>query len=292
MVEILPIGPLTSSGNTYLGGTFPGAGNEYADYQDPNGIWLVLAPNGGGAVTATVEWKTNAPNANPNQIALTFTNPTAIGTWTWTFNTTNSGTVTAPGGAVWPFAITDATVTADFANPCGAVFGLQPNSTAGEGTWEDWGSVAISGTAGINVTDVWTQQTSDFNGGNSPDTYFSAQGSANPPEIIVSVPGLDAYWISWTTPAPVAGFGVVVTTNLQTAPSTWVDPPWYSGNSDFTPPRANASVLLGPKFWTLMPYDDLPTANGTAQPSPPTITVPLAPNAYFIGSTNYNAQYP
>lgn len=291
MVQILPIGPLTAAGNTYLGGTFPAGGNEYADYQDPNGMWLVLAPNGGGAVTATVEWKTNLPNANPNQIAMTFTNPTAIGNWTWTFTGPNAGTVTAPGGRVQPFTITDTNVTADFANPCAAVFGLQPNSTAGEGLWEDWGSVAISGTGG-SVSDDWTHQTADFSSGVSPDGNFSAQGSANPPEVIISRNGLDAYWFSWTTPIPATGFGVVAGTNLLSSPSTWVDPPYYSGNSDFFPPRADSAVLLASKYWTLMPYDDLPTVDGNPQPSPPAITDPLAPNAYWIGTTNFNNQYP
>lgn len=292
MVQILPITPLSNAGDSYLGGTFPAAGNEYADYQDPNGMWLVLAPNGGGAVTATVEWKTNLPNANPDQIALTFTNQTAIGAWTWTFTGPNSGTVTPPGGPAWPFTITNGTVSTDFANPCAAVFGLQPNSTAGEGLWEDWGSVAISGTAGGDVTDNWVQQTQDFSGGVSPDGNFSAQGSANPPEIVITRNGLDAYWFSWPNTAP-STFGVVVTTNLLSGPpSTWIDPPYYSGNSDFTPPRADASVLLGTKYWTLMPYDDLPTVNGDAQPSPPAITVPLAPNAYWFGTPNYNNQYP
>ncbi|MGH7978286.1 MAG: hypothetical protein ACREE6_02845, partial [Limisphaerales bacterium] len=212
--------------------------------------------------------------------------------WTWTFTGPNSGTVTPPGGPAWPFTITNGTVSTDFANTCAAVFGLQPNSTAGEGLWEDWGSVAISGTAGGDVTDNWVQQTQDFSGGISPDGNFSAQGSANPQEIIVTRNGLDAYWFSWPNTAP-STFGVVVTTNLLSGPpSTWIDPPYYSGNSDFTPPRADASVLLGTKYWTLMPYDDLPTVNGDAQPSPPAITVPLAPNAYWIGTPNYNSQYP
>ncbi|MGH7941547.1 MAG: hypothetical protein ACREFR_10810 [Limisphaerales bacterium] len=294
MVEILPITPLDNAGNAYLGGAYPAGGNEYADYQDPNGMWLVLAPNGGGAVTATVEWKTNAPAANPNQMALTITNSTAIGTWTWTFTGPNNGTITPPGGVPQSFTVTDATVTADFGNPCGAVFGLQPNSTAGESLWEDWGMTAISGTTGLNVTDDWTQQTSDFslNSGNSPDNNFSAQGSANPPEIIIARNGLDAYWFSWPTPAPAAGFGVVATTNILAPPNTWVDPSFYANDADFTPPRADSSVLLGPAYWTLMPYDDLPTVDGNSQPNPPTISDPLSPNAFWIGTTNYNSQYP
>jgi hypothetical protein len=291
MVQLLPV---NTSANTPLGGTYPAAGNEFFDYQNSNGVWLVLAPNGAGRVTATVEWKTNSPNANPNITALVFTNPTAIGTWTWTFNNANSGTVTAPGNVPMAFTITDATVSADFANPMLAVFGLQPNSAAGYGLYEDWGMTTIHGTSGGDVSDDWTHQTGDFNpnGGFSPDNLWSPQGSANPQEIIIARNGLDAYWISWTTPAP-SIFGVVATTNLQTSPSTWTVPAWFNNNyaPDIFPPRGNSSVLLGPIYVTVLTYSQLPTANHTQQPSPPTITVPLSPKAFFIATTNYNNQF-
>ena len=152
MVQIMPINTITNS-EVYLGGAFPVGGNEFFDYQNSNGMWLVLAPNGGGAVTASVQWKTNSPNANPQWNALVITNPTAIGTWTWTFNSANSGTLTAPGASPVAFTITDATVSADFANPAAVAFGLQPNSTAGEGLFEDWGSVGITGVTGGNISE-------------------------------------------------------------------------------------------------------------------------------------------
>ena len=98
-------------------------GNEYIEYQAANALWLDLQPNGAGRATATVEWKTNLPNANPGtgvtnityttngvvittniyanpaHIPLIFTNSTAIGTWTLTFTGPNDGSVTAPGAA-------------------------------------------------------------------------------------------------------------------------------------------------------------------------------------------------
>jgi hypothetical protein len=291
MVQLIPVN--TGTGQAPLGGAYPSAGNQYFDYQNSNGVWLVLAPNGAGRVTATVEWKVGTPNANPNHTEMVFTNPTALGTWTWTFNSPSNGTVSAPGGMVEPFVIGDTNVSADFANPLIAVFGLQPNSMAGEGMYEDWGMTAISGTGAGSVTDDWTHQSKDFNpnGGLSGDNLWSPQGSANPQEIVVARNGLDAYWITWTAPQPGTGFGVVVGTNLLTSPSTWSDPAWFANNTDFFPPRANSSVLLGPIYLTVMPFADLPTANHTQQPTPPAITVPLAPNAYFIGSTNYNNQY-
>ncbi len=289
MVEIMPVNP---SPNTPLGGTYPAAGNQFFDFQDPMGMWLVLAPNGGGRVTATVEWKVGQTNANPNVTALVFTNPTALGTWTWTFNSPSNGTVSAPGGLVEPFVIGDTNVSADFANPALACFGLQPNSSAGFGLFEDWGMTSIHGTAGGDVSDDWTTQTTDFNpnGGLSFDGLWSPQGSANPQEIIISRKGLDAYWVTWTVPAPV-NFGVVASTNLFAPLNGWTDVAWFGNNADFFPPRANASVLMGPIFLTLIPYSSLPTVNHTQQPSAPNVTVPLAPNAFFIGTTNFNNQF-
>jgi hypothetical protein len=299
MIEIAPFNP--SSGPQPLGGSYPGGGNESFDFETTNLIWLALAPLGNGEVTATVMWKTNDPGANPTNRALVFTNSTAIGTWTWTFTGPNTGTVTGPGtvvngpaaGPAEPFTIADPNVSTDFQNPAVAIFGLQPNSTAGEGLWEDWASTSISGLPSGNINDDWTHQTSDFsaNSGISPDGNWSAQGSANPPEIIIANSN-DAYWFNWTVPVPAAGFGIVAGTNLLTSPSTWVDLPFYANNTDYFPPRANSAVLLGNKYWTLIPYDDLPTVNGSQQPSPPAITVPLAPKAFFIGTTNFQNQYP
>ncbi|HTR43705.1 MAG TPA: hypothetical protein VMH87_19000 [Pseudomonadales bacterium] len=288
MIELIP----NNGANQYLGGTYPAAGNQYFDYQSPNGMWLVLAPNGAGRVTASVQWKTNLPNANPNNIALTFTNPTAIGTWTWKFIDANDGFVIAPGGISMPFTVTNGTVTTDFANPVCVVCGLQPNAAAGEGLWEDWGLIAITNTSGGDFATDWTHQNSDFpqSGGVSPDGYWSPQGSANPPEIIIAQNGLDALWVNWTTPIPAAGFNVVEGTNIQTSPSTWDQPQFYSNGSDTVQPRGGQAVLLASKYWTLLTKGQLPTVNGAPQPSYPTITVPLSPNAFFIGSTNYANQ--
>lgn len=301
MIEVVPINTVPP-GTTILGGAYPGGGNEDLDYEDSNLVWLALAPLGNGEVTATVMWKTNTAGANPNITALVYTNSTAIGTWTWTFTGPNTGTVTGPGtvvngpaaGPAEPFTIADPNISTDFQNPAVAIFGLQPNSTAGEGLWEDWASTSISGLASGNISDDWTHQSSDFseNGGISPDGNWSAQGSANPPEIIIALNGLDAYWFNWTVPVPATGFGIVGTTNLQTSPSTWVDLPYYGNNSDYYPPRANSAVLLGNKYWTLIPYDDLPTVDGNPQSSPPTISDPLAHKAFFIGTTNFQNQYP
>jgi len=279
------------TGQNYLGGSYPTAGNEYCDYQAPNGVWLMISPNGAGRVTAAVFWKTNAPNTNPTNVTMvTITNSTAIGMWKWTFTSDSGGTVTAPGGSPVPFTINDGTVATDFANPMGAVFGLQPNSAAGEGLWEDWGFMAISNTAGPNITTDWTHQNSDFpqSSGISPDGNWSPQGSANPPEIVIQQNGLDALWVGWSTPIPSTGFGVLEGTNLLNSISgTWVQPQFYSGGADTTQPRGGQSVLLGSKYWTLLTTGQLPTVSGTPQPTYPAITVPLSPNAFFVGSTNY-----
>ncbi|HEV2455634.1 MAG TPA: hypothetical protein VGY98_15315 [Verrucomicrobiae bacterium] len=267
-------------------------GNPFLDYQVSNGLYVSLSPRGGGAVTAVVQWKVGLPSANAASNVLTLTNTTAIGTWTLSMSSATAGTLTAPGGGSGSFTINDPNVASDFANPAVAIFFEDPNTAAGYGLYEDIGTISITGTASGNQTENFANETADFASNISPGGYFQNNYSADPGNLVITRNGLDAYWISWTTPVPTAGFGVVESTNLTSSPLTWVDPPWYSGNSDFSPPRANDAVEYGTKYWTLIPYDDLPTVDGNAQPSPPAITDPLAPDVYFIGSTNSVNQYP
>ena len=251
--------------------------NQFIEYQATNMLWLVLAPNGAGRVTASVQWKTNLANANPNQTALVFTNSTAIGTWTLTFNSASTGTLTAPGAAAAAFTITDPNVATDFANPVTAYFGLQPNSTAGEGLYEDWASITVTGVAGTQENEDFTKESSDID----PNTYYTPSGqfrsdsSALRAGVIIVKTNLDQYWVNWTLPA--ANFELGTKTNLLQTGS-WINPAYYSGYFDETAPRG-APVKLGTKNWVLLPTDDLPTVNGL----PGGV---LAPTAFFLVATN------
>jgi hypothetical protein len=250
--------------------------NEYIEYQATNMLWLVLAPNGAGRVTASVQWKTNQPNFNPTNTVVQFTNATAIGTWTLTFSNATTGALTAPGASPVAFSL-PADVAALFANPVTAYFGLQPNSTAGEGLYEDWASITVTGVAGTQENEDFTKESSDID----PNTYYSPSGqfrsdsSALRAGVIIVRTNLDQYWVNWTLPA--VNFALGTKTNLLQTGS-WINPAYYSGYFDETAPRG-APVQLGTKNWVLLPTDDLPTVNGL----PGGV---LAPTAFFLVATN------
>ena len=285
MLELYPPSSITNGANAY--------GQEYGDYQAGNGLWLVLAPFGGGQVTAAVEWKTNLSNANPangtvtpasnpNAIALLVTN-TAVGTWTLTFNSANTGTLTPPGGPTKGFTIADPNISSDFANPVIAQFGLQPNSQAGEGLYETWGFIAVSNVADGPEYENFTQESSDLflsvNSGywTTPSGFFETANSANQNSSIIIRSNLDIDVVSWTSPA--SGYNLVEGTNLLLSPLThWVTPDYYSSGNDSLAPRG-VSQLEGPNFVEVIPADNAPTVNG--QPGGP-----IAPNAFFILTTN------
>lgn len=257
--------PVNASGQANMGNA--GTPNQFIDYQASNILSMVINPLGGGSVSATVQWKTNTPNANPNQTALTITNSTAIGTWTLRFNSASTGTLTAPGASPVAFTINDANVSTDFANPAVAYFGIQPNSTAGIGQHEDWGSISVSGVAGTQESEDFTTDTT-FN----PNNYWainSAQASS-----LQLATASSPYWINWTLPASGYGLGTAmsITGNTNTSGYPWVLPEYYNNYNDgLTLPGA---ATQGSKVWVLAPTNCLPTVDGT-------VGGPLAPDAFF-----------
>ena len=245
--------------------------NEYIDYQSSNGMWLLLNPQGtDGSVTANVQWKTNLPNANPDHTALRITNSTAVGTWTLTFTGPNNGTLTAPGASPVVFTITNGTVATDFANPLVAYFGLQPNSTAGEGEYLDYASISVSGVAGVNENDNFTTDSSLNTG------VWNTSCSASPTSVVL-VPAGMPYWVNWTLPDAgfVDGSGLgylAVSTNVTVGP--WVVPEYYNGYNDGV--NLPGAATQGPAVWTLVPSTCLPTVDGQPQSGQA-----LAPDAFF-----------
>ncbi len=255
--------PVNTAGNVMYN-------NEFIDYQSSNELWLVVGPGVGGVV-ASVQWKTNLPNANPNQTALTITNSTAVGTWTLTFTGPGAGTLTAPGASPVAFTIGDPHVATDFTNPLVAYFGLQPNSTAGEGEYEDWASITVTGVSGTQESENFSTEPS-FN----PNGYWannSAQISSLQP-VTTNTP----YWVSWTLPA--VNYTLGTGTNLlapgsDNTPSGWMVPEYYNGYNGS--PGGNdlpGQTAEGSKIWVLMPSTCLPTLNGLQGGV-------LAPNAFF-----------
>jgi hypothetical protein len=263
-----------------------GTVGQYTDYAGNNLLWMVLAPGpAAGQVVCSVQWKINAPNTNPGGTvnaygnALSFTNSTAIGTWSLVFTGTNTGYVAAPGQVIngpTNFTIADANVAADFANPLQAVFGIQPNSTAGQGQYDDYGMIKITGVTGVNEFEDFTTEGSDFTGNLTPSGLFNNNASYLTNSTII-VTTNDAWWVNWTQPA--VGYTLTSATNLSHP--NWINPGWYSAYSNTNAPRVMPfSLSFASKYWVLLPKDDLPTASGSQNSSPP------APNAFFRVSTN------
>jgi hypothetical protein len=264
---------------------------QYTDYGGNNLLWMVLSPGPtNGQVVCSIQWKTNAPSSNPGGTAnpygnaLSFTNSTAVGTWSLVFTGTNSGYVVAPGQVVLGqtnFTIADTNVVADFANPMQAVFGIQPNTTAGQGQYVDYGMFQITGVIGANEFEDFTTEGSDISSGVTPSGQFNNSSSFRAASTII-VTTNDALWMNWTQPA--IGFSLATSTNL--AHPNWINPGWYSGYTDTNAPRVMPlSQPFAGKFWVLLPKDDLPTADGLQNPTPPDAD-PRAPTAFFILSTN------
>jgi hypothetical protein len=162
-----------------------------------------------------------------------------------------------------------------------AVFGIQPNSTAGQGQYVDYGMIRITGVAGVNEFEDFTTEGSDISANLTPSSQFNNNASYLAASTII-VTTNDAWWVNWTQPA--AGFTLATTTNL--AHPNWINPGWYSGYSDTNAPRV---MPLGQpfagKFWVLLPKDAVPTASGQPNAAPPAAG-PSAPSAFFLVSTN------
>ena len=180
-------------------------------------------------MVATVSWKTNLPSVNAyaagGNVALVYTNTGVVGTWTLQFNSPTTGSVTGPGGGgAHNFTITNLTAATDFANPVVAYFGLQPNSTASEGLYEDWACITVTGVAGTKENEDFTQETTrDI----TASGYWRNMSATTNSLQIVPVNTLPAYWLNWTLPA--SGYDVVTGTNLlavatNNTPHGWMLP--------------------------------------------------------------------
>jgi hypothetical protein len=254
--------PVNTAGQANMGNV-SGSVNEYIEYQASNTLWMVLNPGGNGVV-ASVQWKTNLPNSNPNQTALVTTNSTALGTWRLTFTSASGGTVTAPGATPVAFTIGDPNVTTDFANPLVAYFGLQPNSSSGIGQYEDWGAISVSGVTGVNINDNFTTNSVLDTAVWNINTLTVALNTC-----VQLVTTNTPLWVNWTLPAVNYSLGTAVSVLGNTnTPAPWMLPEYYDGypNGNNLPGMASQ----GNKTWVLIPSANLPTVDGTqfGVPSP------------------------
>jgi len=236
------------------------------DFTASNGLWMTLTPFGNGAV-ANVLWKTNQAGANPANTALRFTNSIAVGTWTLTFNSATTGSVTGPGSSPVAFSLPP-DMAAQFNTNVVAYFGMQPNSANGQGIPEDWGSISITGTPGGNISE-------DFTTESTPDVSAAwvKMTTAAKELVVVSPTQLPAWWVHWTTPALNFGLGTAVSVfgNSNTS-DPWMLPEYYNNYNDGNDFPTTAQ--RGAAFWVLIPSVGLPTTDGNPGG-------PISPTAYF-----------
>jgi len=235
-------------------------GNPGADYNNTNCLWLQILSNGSGGYTANISWKTNSTSNNPNHNELSISSASSpAGTWTLTFNSATTGTLSGPGNNNVAFTINDPNVVADFGNPATLVVGNQPNgSTAGEGQPSDYASITVTGTA-APIAD-------DFTTASSLDAVWTTANCDNPNSVVLVTPN-QPYWIYWDTPD--SGYGLGVSTNVDVGP--WMLPQYYNGY--YTVPQI---IKNGKYNWALIPSSCLPTIDGQAQSGQA-----LSPNAFF-----------
>jgi hypothetical protein len=235
-------------------------GNSGADYGNTNCLWLQILSDGNGGYTANVSWKTNNVNNNPNntEFSIASTNSPA-GTWTLTFNSATTGTVSGPGFSATAFTIHDPNVVNDFGNPATLVVGNQPNGvTSGEGLPSDYAGITVTGTAGP-ISD-------NFTTASTLDPVWTTANADNPNSVVL-VTSSQPLWLNWNN--PYNGYGLGVSTSLTSG--NWMLPQYYNGY--YTTP----TLINNGKFtWALVPISCLPTVDGNPQ-----IGQALSPNAFF-----------
>lgn len=250
-------------------------GNQFIEYNASNDLWLNVSATNPTNVVANVQWKTNLTAANPNNTALQITNPTAVGTWTLTFSSATSGSLTPPGGSPQAFSI-PSPAAAQFANPLVAFFGVQPDSGYGEGQYVDVTKISTTGVAspGVAINDNFTTDTT------IKTAVWDTSDSAQPASLVLATTNTP-YWVYWTIPDTGFANGLGVATNLTTAP--WMLPEFYNDYNDgnYIPGTAQQGYMR----WTLVPSTCLPTISGKQGSGLPSggsnPYSPPTPNAFF-----------
>jgi hypothetical protein len=227
-VFLVPVNSLPSSynGNPY--------GNTFVDWDTPVVAALRIAGNTSNYM-ANFSYKTNVAGGNPNILLASIPSSKAVGTWTLAFTGNTSVTLTTPDLTSTNFALTDA---AYFANPLIGYFGIQPNSTAGEGQYVDITEIKVGpaaiddvfSTDSIMDSATWTNSVVYTN-----SVWLAGTGTGG------------KYWLSWSTPD--VGYGLQEGTNL----TSWVLPSFFNGHT-----QNPVQALEGTAKWALIPTNCVP----------------------------------
>jgi hypothetical protein len=215
--------------------------NSYADWDSTNDLWVQIMGNATNYY-ANVAWKTGLPGANPNNTVAKLYTGSAVGTWKLTFSDATDGVLTAPDGTSAPFSLPLA-MTAQFANPLVAYFGIEANTTGNVGQYVDVSKITVSGTAGQAVSDNFATDSS-LNSGT-----WNQLGSSSAAVLATSD---TPWWISWTLPD--FGFDLGTKASLSDTVTPWYNPGYYSGY--FSTPIVNQEGTIK---WALIPSECLPS---------------------------------
>jgi hypothetical protein len=243
--------PSATYSNFFAGLTLTPDAASSVTYADPdwsaaNAVWVGIQNNADGTVTAGIAWKTNQVDGNsqyftaPGQLipynveTNGFTVPSAVGTWTLTFTSDTDMTLTAPNGAVTNASL-PSYVAALFNGYVGADLYSAPTVNANIGQYCTYSAYSITGVGTpVNENFVTSGVLS------SPYLSLVSQGyplsNQNPPNQVF-LTAADAYWFSWTLPAP--GYSAVVSPSLSS-------PVWNDIGGSFFP-NAATDLLLVPK---------------------------------------------
>jgi hypothetical protein len=206
------------------------------DWTGTNDIWVAMQNNADGTVTAGIAYKTNQPvqnsqfNGPPGQLvnyrneATGLTVPSAIGTWSVTFNNNTSITLTAPNGASTNVTIPDY-VAAPYNGYVAAVLYSSPQNDANVGQYCTFSAFNITG-VGTPVHENLTSGglTSPFLQTISQNYFYTGNYTNHPPDQVFATSAANIYWLAWTLPD--AGFSPVAGTVLG-SPGLWTT---LSGN--------------------------------------------------------------
>ena len=187
----------------------------YADYNRPNIIFLDIQNQADGTAFAAFRYKTNEPQHNTFLYAAGtlggVTAPTAIGTWTMTFDHDTNVTLVAPGGATFSTNLPPA-AAALFSGPINISLGGQANNNATVGETAVVTRFQVANGDTVLIDDQFNQDT-------ELDSSLWQVAAVDAASVVFASPD-SRYWLAWTVPD--SGFKLQSTTGLTPA-DAWVD---------------------------------------------------------------------
>jgi hypothetical protein len=187
----------------------------YADYNRPNIIFLDLQNQADGTTYAAFRYKTNEPQHNTFLYSAGTLGgvscPTALGTWSMTFDHDTNVTLTAPNGATFSTNLPPA-VAALFGGPLNVSLGAQANNNA------TVGETAV--VTRFQITSGETALVDDhFDTDPALDTSLWQPAAVDAASVVFASPD-SRFWLAWTLPD--AGFHLQSASSLTNA-DAWTD---------------------------------------------------------------------